>query len=224
MVRSRARQWATRVGRRARRVRSAVATPLRQFGRRLGQGAPVRLRLPGTPRGPDPLCPNGSVALADDLRGHGSPLVLIQGVGVGRWGWEPVADRLARRFQVIIIDLLVQACRAVIQPLPGRDVVARWNAGPGPVGGPGEWQTRAREGPGWRMRRRDRWLRLAGRSHSPLGTGRTRWPRTCRCGVRSARSAVPLATATAAGSPQSGRRPGSAVRPPHGCRLGRGRG
>jgi 3-oxoadipate enol-lactonase len=25
-------------------------------------------------------------------------------VGVGRWGWEPVADRLARRFQVITID------------------------------------------------------------------------------------------------------------------------
>jgi pimeloyl-ACP methyl ester carboxylesterase len=30
--------------------------------------------------------------------------VLIQGVGIGRWGWEPVADRLARRFQVITID------------------------------------------------------------------------------------------------------------------------
>jgi pimeloyl-ACP methyl ester carboxylesterase len=44
------------------------------------------------------------VALAYDVRGRGSPLVLIQGVGVGRWGWEPVADRLARRFQVITID------------------------------------------------------------------------------------------------------------------------
>jgi 3-oxoadipate enol-lactonase len=44
------------------------------------------------------------VTLAYDLRGRGSPLVLIQGVGVGRWGWEPVADRLARRFQVITID------------------------------------------------------------------------------------------------------------------------
>jgi pimeloyl-ACP methyl ester carboxylesterase len=44
------------------------------------------------------------VALAYDIRGRGSPLVLMQGVGVGRWGWEPVADRLARRFQVITMD------------------------------------------------------------------------------------------------------------------------
>jgi len=47
---------------------------------------------------------NGPVGLAYDVRGRGSPLVLIQGVGVGRWGWEPVADRLARRFRVITID------------------------------------------------------------------------------------------------------------------------
>jgi pimeloyl-ACP methyl ester carboxylesterase len=47
---------------------------------------------------------NGSVALAYDVRGHGAPLVLIQGLGVGRWGWAPVADHLARRFQVITID------------------------------------------------------------------------------------------------------------------------
>jgi alpha/beta hydrolase fold len=105
MARSRPRQWVTRVGRRVRRARSAVAAPLRQFGRRLWQGAAVRLRLPGTPRvGPTRLARNGPVALAYDVRGRGSPLVLIQGVGVGRWGWEPVADRLARRFQVITID------------------------------------------------------------------------------------------------------------------------
>jgi pimeloyl-ACP methyl ester carboxylesterase len=54
--------------------------------------------------GPTRFARNGSVALAYDVRGRGSPLVLIQGVGVGRWGWEPVADRLARRFQVITID------------------------------------------------------------------------------------------------------------------------
>jgi pimeloyl-ACP methyl ester carboxylesterase len=105
MVRSRARQWATRVGRRARRARSAVEAPLRPLSRGLGQGAPVRLRLPGTPGvSPTRLARNGPVTLAYDLRGRGSPLVLIQGVGVGRWGWEPVADRLARRFQVITID------------------------------------------------------------------------------------------------------------------------
>jgi pimeloyl-ACP methyl ester carboxylesterase len=54
--------------------------------------------------GPTRFARNGSVALAYDVRGRGSPLVLIQGVGVGRWGWEPVAARLARRFQVITID------------------------------------------------------------------------------------------------------------------------
>jgi 3-oxoadipate enol-lactonase len=105
MVRSRARQWATQLGRRARRARSAVAAPLRQLGHRLRQGAAVRLRLPGTLGvGPTRLARNGPVAVAYDVRGRGSPLVLIQGVGVGRWGWEPVADRLARRFRVITID------------------------------------------------------------------------------------------------------------------------
>jgi pimeloyl-ACP methyl ester carboxylesterase len=91
MVRARAPHWAQ--------------APLRQLGRRLWRRAPVRLRLPGTPRVvPTRLARNGPVALAYDVRGRGSPLVLIQGVGVGRWGWEPVADRLARRFQVITID------------------------------------------------------------------------------------------------------------------------
>jgi 3-oxoadipate enol-lactonase len=105
MVRSRARQWAAQVGRRARRARSAVAAPIRQLGHSLRQRAPVRLRLPGAARGvPTRLARNGPVALAYDIRGRGSPLVLIQGVGVGRWGWEPVADRLARRFRVITMD------------------------------------------------------------------------------------------------------------------------
>jgi 3-oxoadipate enol-lactonase len=105
MVRSRARHWATQVGRRARRARSAVDATLRHLGRRPWQRVPVRLRLPGTPRvGPTRFARNGPVTLAYDIRGRGSPLVLIQGVGVGRWGWEPVADRLARRFQVITID------------------------------------------------------------------------------------------------------------------------
>jgi len=105
MVGSRAPHWATQVGRRARRARSAVKAPLRQLGRRLGPRAPVRLRLPGRSRvGPTRLARNGPVTLAYDLRGRGAPLVLIQGVGVGRWGWEPVAARLARRFQVITID------------------------------------------------------------------------------------------------------------------------
>jgi 3-oxoadipate enol-lactonase len=44
------------------------------------------------------------VAIAYDVRGQGPPLVLLHGLGVGRWGWEPVADRLARRFRVITVD------------------------------------------------------------------------------------------------------------------------
>ena len=104
MVRSRARHWTTQAGRRARRARSAVAAPFRQLGRSLRRTA-VRLRLPGAARVvPTHLARNGPVTLAYDLRGRGSPLILIQGVGVGRWGWEPVADRLARHFQVITID------------------------------------------------------------------------------------------------------------------------
>jgi hypothetical protein len=35
---------------------------------------------------------NGPVRIAYDVRGHGRPLVLLQGVGIGRWGWEPVGQ------------------------------------------------------------------------------------------------------------------------------------
>ena len=44
------------------------------------------------------------MGIAYDVRGQGPPLVLIQGLGVGRWGWEPVVDRLARTFTVITVD------------------------------------------------------------------------------------------------------------------------
>jgi pimeloyl-ACP methyl ester carboxylesterase len=105
MVRPRGRHWTTQAGRRARRARSSVEATLRQLGHSLRRRAAVRLRLPGAARVvPTHIARNGPVALAYDIRGHGSPLVLIQGVGVGRWGWEPVTDRLARRFQVITID------------------------------------------------------------------------------------------------------------------------
>jgi 3-oxoadipate enol-lactonase len=63
-------------------------------GRRTGMSRPVATRE----------ARNGSVRLAYDVRGQGPPLVLVQGLGVGRWGWEPVADRLARRFRVITVD------------------------------------------------------------------------------------------------------------------------
>ena len=78
-------------------------TKIRQLRRALWR----RIRL-GTLRAPRPVATcftrNGTVAIAYDVRGQGPPLVLIQGLGIGRWGWDPVADRLARRFRVITID------------------------------------------------------------------------------------------------------------------------
>jgi pimeloyl-ACP methyl ester carboxylesterase len=47
---------------------------------------------------------NGKVRLACEARGDGPPVLLIMGLGYGRWGWEPVVDRLAQRFRVITFD------------------------------------------------------------------------------------------------------------------------
>jgi pimeloyl-ACP methyl ester carboxylesterase len=44
------------------------------------------------------------VRIAWESRGGGPPLLLIQGLGYARWGWEPVADRLAERFRVLVFD------------------------------------------------------------------------------------------------------------------------
>ncbi|MBM2821961.1 MAG: alpha/beta fold hydrolase [Thermoleophilia bacterium] len=45
-----------------------------------------------------------SLRIGWEERGEGSPLVLVQGLGYARWGWEPVADLLAERFRVILFD------------------------------------------------------------------------------------------------------------------------
>jgi 3-oxoadipate enol-lactonase len=42
--------------------------------------------------------------IAWERRGSGPPLVLIHGLGYARWGWEPVADPLARDFEVLLLD------------------------------------------------------------------------------------------------------------------------
>src|SRR5215213_7042482 len=76
---------------------------LRQAGRAIARAVPWR-RAAASDVSPTRFARNGPVRIAYDVRGHGRPLVLVQGVGIGRWGWEPVADRLARRFQVITID------------------------------------------------------------------------------------------------------------------------
>jgi 3-oxoadipate enol-lactonase len=79
---------------------------LRQAGRTVARIAIAVLwrRAAGSRVPPTRFARNGPMRIAYDVRGHGRPLVLVQGVGIGRWGWEPVVDRLARRFQVITID------------------------------------------------------------------------------------------------------------------------
>lgn len=42
--------------------------------------------------------------IAWERRGAGAAVVLVQGLGYARWGWEPVADRLAERFEVVLLD------------------------------------------------------------------------------------------------------------------------
>jgi 3-oxoadipate enol-lactonase len=44
------------------------------------------------------------VRIAYDVQGDGEPLVLIMGLGYGRWGWEPVVEPLAARYRVITFD------------------------------------------------------------------------------------------------------------------------
>lgn len=47
---------------------------------------------------------NGDVALAWEESGSGPPLLLIQGLGYARWGWEPVVPLLAPRWRTISFD------------------------------------------------------------------------------------------------------------------------
>lgn len=42
--------------------------------------------------------------IAWESTGEGSPLLLIQGLGYGRWGWEPIVPGLAARHRVICFD------------------------------------------------------------------------------------------------------------------------
>ncbi|HEY7606325.1 MAG TPA: alpha/beta fold hydrolase [Actinomycetes bacterium] len=75
---------------------------IRRVGRRIFQ----HVRVPGFGRRAvtTRVARNGTVGIAYDVRGQGPAVVLVHGLGVGRWGWEPVADRLARRFRVVTVD------------------------------------------------------------------------------------------------------------------------
>lgn len=45
-----------------------------------------------------------SAVIAWERRGSGSPLLLVQGIGLARWGWGPALDLLAERFEVFAYD------------------------------------------------------------------------------------------------------------------------
>lgn len=47
---------------------------------------------------------SGGVRIAYEATGAGPPLVLVHGLGYARWGWEPVAPRLAEDFTVVALD------------------------------------------------------------------------------------------------------------------------
>lgn len=42
--------------------------------------------------------------VAWEERGGGSPLLLIQGLGYGRWSWDPIVPALAERYRVLWFD------------------------------------------------------------------------------------------------------------------------
>jgi pimeloyl-ACP methyl ester carboxylesterase len=44
------------------------------------------------------------VKIAWSSTGDGPPLLLVQGLGYGAWGWDPVAPGLAERFRVLTFD------------------------------------------------------------------------------------------------------------------------
>jgi pimeloyl-ACP methyl ester carboxylesterase len=44
------------------------------------------------------------ISIAYEAQGKGDPLLLIQGLGYARWGWEPIAAPLAKSFRVITFD------------------------------------------------------------------------------------------------------------------------
>jgi 3-oxoadipate enol-lactonase len=47
---------------------------------------------------------NGDVRIAYEVRGTGKPLLLMHGLGYGRWGWEPVVDAFADDHRVLFYD------------------------------------------------------------------------------------------------------------------------
>lgn len=52
----------------------------------------------------DGIAWNGSVRIAWEATGAGSPVLLIHGLGYARWGWEPIMGGLSARHRMISFD------------------------------------------------------------------------------------------------------------------------
>jgi 3-oxoadipate enol-lactonase len=50
------------------------------------------------------IAQNGDVKIAYELHGSGAPVLLVQGLGYPRWGWEPVVGGLAEQFRMCLYD------------------------------------------------------------------------------------------------------------------------
>lgn len=46
----------------------------------------------------------GGVSIAWEEHGSGEPVLLVHGLGYGRWGWEPLVPRLATHHRVLLYD------------------------------------------------------------------------------------------------------------------------
>ncbi len=47
---------------------------------------------------------NGDVSVAFESHGTGPALLMVMGLGYGRWGWQPILEPLAERFRVLTFD------------------------------------------------------------------------------------------------------------------------
>jgi pimeloyl-ACP methyl ester carboxylesterase len=44
------------------------------------------------------------IRIASEERGSGFPVLLVMGLGYGRWGWEPLVGPLAEAYRVVWYD------------------------------------------------------------------------------------------------------------------------
>jgi len=82
----------------------AVAAATRVPWRRLLRRVPLPRRVPAPVRPGRSGRTPGPVRIAWEATGRGPAVLLVHGLGYGRWGWEPIVERLADRFEVVTVD------------------------------------------------------------------------------------------------------------------------